>query len=236
MPGARTAAAAAIIMIGGALAGYAGYRTWQAHRTPASELAWATANAPSQDPTRGPPPPRQGVPAQVPDITLPDLAGHPRSTREFLGHPLIINFWATWCEPCRREIPLLAQLLQDHRAEQLQIVGIAVDFRSAVSQYNASTPLAYPVLIGEDQGMIAAGSFGMEPVLPFSVFSDATGQIIAVKVGELHPDEADLILGEMRSAADGHESLPTARSRIADGLRQLAVARSKKAVTTPVSH
>src|SRR5579871_5270801 len=115
MPDARAVIAAAV-MTGGALAGYAGYRVWQAHRAPGSEPASPAVDAPLA---------RGAVPEQVPDITLPDLAGHPRSTREFLGRPLIINFWATWCEPCRRELPLLAQLLRDHRDEQLQIVGIA---------------------------------------------------------------------------------------------------------------
>ncbi|HEX4377468.1 MAG TPA: TlpA disulfide reductase family protein [Steroidobacteraceae bacterium] len=234
----RAVAVAAMVVIGGGLAGYGGYRVWQTHQAPGGELtALASAQSPADAGAVTDTQVARGhVPAQVPDITLPDLEGHPHSTREYLGHPLIINFWATWCDPCRREIPLLSQLLRSHRGEQLQIVGIAVDFKNAVNQYTARTPLPYPVLIGEDRGMIAAEKFGMEPVLPFSVFSDATGRIVTVKVGELHADEAELILQTMRSAADGRETLPAARGRIAEGLQRLAIARAKNAVEAPPTH
>jgi thiol-disulfide isomerase/thioredoxin len=131
-------------------------------------------------------------------VQLPDARGTVRSLRDFLGHPLIVNFWATWCAPCRREIPLLQQLRGTYKSDGLQIVGIAVDFPNAVADYLRHTPIAYPLLIGEDQGLAAAEQFGMEPVLPFSVFADSGGHIIAVKVGELHQDEADAILGAMR--------------------------------------
>lgn len=239
MPDVRAVAVAAMVIIGGGLAGYNGYRVWQPRQAPGGELtppASAQSTAADSGAVTDTQLARGRVPAQVPDITLPDLEGHPHSTREYLGHPLIINFWATWCDPCRREIPLLSQLLRSHRGEQLQIVGIAVDFKNAVSQYMARTPLAYPVLIGEDQGMIAAEKFGMEPVLPFSVFSDASGRIVTVKVGELHPDEAELILETMRSAADGRASLQAARSRIAEGLQRLAIARAKNSVEAPPRH
>jgi hypothetical protein len=75
--------------------------------------------------------------------------------------------------------------------------------------------------------MAAAQKFGMEPVLPFSAFADAQGRIIAVKVGELHKDEADYILQEMRSIAAGKSSMADARAAIADRLRELSVARAK---------
>jgi thiol-disulfide isomerase/thioredoxin len=147
--------------------------------------------------------------------------------RDFLGHPVIINFWATWCAPCRREIPLLQQLRQSYKAQGLEVVGIAVDFRAAVLEYLQKTPVAYPLLVGEDQGSAAAAKFGMEPVLPFSVFADGQGRIIAVKVGELHDDEAQCILAAMQSAASGKETLAEARAGIAEKLRRLAVERAK---------
>ena len=102
------------------------------------------------------------MPDTVPDLTMPDLAGQPKSLRDFLGQPLIINFWATWCAPCRREIPLLQQLRHAISATGLQVVGIAVDFRSAVADYLRRQPIDYPLLIGEDQGLAAAEQFGMQ--------------------------------------------------------------------------
>jgi hypothetical protein len=75
--------------------------------------------------------------------------------------------------------------------------------------------------------MAAAQKFGMEPVLPFSAFADAQGRIVAVKVGELHKDEADYILQQMRSIAAGQSSMADARAAIAHRLRELSVARAK---------
>ena len=163
----------------------------------------------------------------MPDLQLPDRGGQLKSLHDYLGAPLIINFWATWCAPCRREIPLLQQLRQTYKSEKLEIVGIALDFRGAVDDFLARTPISYPLLIGEDQGFAAAEKFGMQPVLPFSVFADAKGQIIAVKVGELHRDEADCILTAMRSVAAGQMSLAAAREGIAQKLRALAIERAK---------
>ncbi|HEY6451185.1 MAG TPA: TlpA disulfide reductase family protein [Steroidobacteraceae bacterium] len=173
-----------------------------------------------------PPAPRP-VPATLPDVSLPDLSGTVRSLRSFSGHPLIINFWATWCAPCRREIPLLLALRQQHRAEKLEIVGVAVDFRSAVEQYLRHTPITYPLLVGEEQGLAAAEQFGMEAVLPFSVFADSRGRIVAVKIGELHRDEAQFIIGELHAVDLGSIEVAQAREHIEARLKELAVERAK---------
>ena len=235
----RVVLTAAAVVLGGSLAGFAGYRTWASHREPATDLVpIAAANVATTQPeaasdTAQNAPARPPVPQEIPAITLPDMAGQPHALRDFLGHPLIINFWATWCAPCRREIPLLQSLRRRYQHEQLGVVGVAIDFKPAVSQYIARTPLSYPVLIGDDQGMMAAEEFGMEAVLPFSVFADARGRIVAVKVGELHRDEADLILEAMRSVAAGRETLAEARQRIGDRLHELAIARVRGNVTGP---
>lgn len=171
-----------------------------------------------------PPPP---VPDSLPDLTLPDLSGRPRSLRSFGNRPLIINFWATWCAPCRREIPLLRDLRQRYRADRLEVVGIAVDFVAAVRDYLRQTPIDYPLLIGEQDGLAAAEQFGMRTVLPFSVFVDAQGGIVALKVGELHVEEADFILGEVHSLDKGQVSMKDARERIDAELRELAIGRAK---------
>jgi hypothetical protein len=111
------------------------------------------------------------------------------------------------------------------------VVGVAVDFQSAVAQYLQKSPIAYPLLVGEDQGLAAAEKFGMEPVLPFSVFADARGRIIAVKVGELHKDEADYILNSMHLIETGKKSLEQARADIAEKLRSFAVERAKAGIS-----
>ena len=138
-----------------------------------------------------------------------------------------MNFWATWCAPCRREIPLLQQLRRNYATSHLEVLGIAVDFKESVSDFLQKTPIDYPLLVGEQDGLDAAQKFGMELVLPFSVFVDRDGRVIAVKVGELHREEAAAILGAMKSVDAGTLALPAAREQISDALRKLAVERAK---------
>ena len=174
--------------------------------------------------------PARTIPADLPPIALPDPSGRPRSLAEFRGRPLLVNFWATWCEPCRREIPLLKQLRHENSQDGLEIVGIAVDYRDAVAKYVEARKIDYPILIGEQGGLEAATALGMDVVLPFSVFADRDGRIITVKVGELHADEARLILGLMHAVDHGQLPLPAAREQIATGISRLNAAR---AATSP---
>jgi thiol-disulfide isomerase/thioredoxin len=174
------------------------------------------------------------VPEQVPDLELPDLQGRMHRLAEWRGKPLLINFWATWCEPCRREIPLLEQLWHEQAPQGLEVVGIAVDHRPAVGAYASARGIEYPVLVGEQGGLAAVNAFGMDTVLPFSVFADSGGQVIALKVGELHRDEAEFILGRIRELDTGRLSLGAARETISAGVQRLNAAR--RASRTPDGH
>src|SRR5262245_3483363 len=100
------------------------------------------------------------IPETLPDFTLGDLAGKPTSIRSWPGKSMIVNFWATWCGPCRREIPLLRELQKQHGAEGFQIVGVAVDLREDVVKYAQEIGIDYPVLIGEQDGLDAVNKFG----------------------------------------------------------------------------
>lgn len=224
----QRALAIALVVAAGLAAGFISYRLQSGRplQAPASSAAHAPGDA-APDGGAPEPRPRRPVPTDVPDVSLPTLAGTPRSLRSFGPHPLIINFWATWCAPCRREIPLLQALRVRYRGDQLQVVGIAVDFRAAVREYLAHTPIDYPLLVGEQEGLNAAEQFGMEMVLPFSVFADSKGHIVAMKIGELHADEADFILTEIRAVDQGQTDLAQARQRIQAALKGLAVERAK---------
>jgi len=233
----QRAVAVALVVGAGLAAGFASYRLQSERHSPPvpgeldSPAAASGIALPGSDAEPGsaaaPAPPSRPVPSTVPDLALPDLTGATRTLRSFSGRPLIINFWATWCAPCRREIPLLRELRERYRGERLEIVGIAVDVGSAVQEYLRHTPIDYPVLVGEQQGLEAAAQFGMDTVLPFSVFADGQGRIVALKIGELHRDEADFILTQMRALAAGQVNMAQARSQIASRLRELAVDRAK---------
>jgi thiol-disulfide isomerase/thioredoxin len=173
-------------------------------------------------------PPSAPIPYDVPDVKLPDLHGEFHSLREGVGHPRVFNFWATWCEPCQREIPLLNSLQAEHAGEGLQVIGVAIDFRDAVLKFQKQTPLHYRVLVGEDEGLEAAQKFGLGYGLPFSVFADADNRVVAVKLGELHADEAAVILANMRSLQARTTTLDAARQNIADALKTLAIERAKQ--------
>jgi thiol-disulfide isomerase/thioredoxin len=234
MPPASRTLVIVLVAVAGVLAGFLSYRT---ARPPEPIIAVAPAvnghaasNPSGLEGDAAQPPeaaPGRPIPDTVPDLKMPDLAGQQKALRDFLGHPLIINFWATWCAPCRREIPLLQQLRHAYQRDGLSVVGIAVDFRTAVADYVRRQPIDYPLLIGEDSGLAAAEQFGMQTVLPFSVFADARGRIVALKIGELHRDEADYILGTMRALAAGTVSIEQAHAGIAQRLRELAAERAR---------
>jgi thiol-disulfide isomerase/thioredoxin len=163
------------------------------------------------------------IPEDVPEIALPGLDGKPHALADYRGKLLVVNFWATWCEPCRREIPLLKSLRAEYAANGLEIVGIAVDSHDDVAKYATAHGMGYPILLGERGGLEAAAAFGMEVVLPFSVFADRAGHIVALKVGELRPDEAHTILSGLRELDAGHLTLKAAQAQIATSLATLSV-------------
>jgi thiol-disulfide isomerase/thioredoxin len=173
--------------------------------------------------------PARAIPMVLPQLSLPDATGVAHRLSDWAGHPLVVNFWATWCEPCRREIPLLIKLRHERASRGLAIVGIAIDFRAAVVKYAAAAGIDYPLLIGEEAGYKTVDAFGMELVFPFSVFADRAGRVVAVKVGELHQDEADFILDRIDDVDRGTLTLPAAREEIASHLRDLAIERAKHA-------
>lgn len=166
------------------------------------------------------------IPDTLPQFELADREGVKRSLGYWKGKPLLVNYWATWCAPCRREIPLLNELRAEGRAPGLEVIGIAVDFRDDVLAYDKETPINYPLLIGEEDGLAAVTAMGMQPAFPFTVFADSQQRIVTVKVGELHRDEAELILGKVAAIDAGTLELPQARSELEAGLKELAAKRA----------
>ena len=169
--------------------------------------------------------PSRVIPAVLPDFALATVEGPLRKLSSFQHPSLIVNFWATWCAPCRREIPLLRQLRNERGVE---VLGIAVDFREDVLKYAAKIGLDYPLLIGEEDGLAAADAFGIDPVFPFTVFADAKRRIVAVKVGELHADEAAFILDHIELLNAGRLTLEVVQTLIRAELQRLDALRVEK--------
>jgi thiol-disulfide isomerase/thioredoxin len=173
------------------------------------------------------------VPEVLPQFELADRDGKKRRLGDWKGRPLMVNYWATWCAPCRREIPLLNDLRKQRSAQKLEIIGIAVDFREDVLKYAQETTISYPLLIGEEDGLEAVKAAGMQPAFPFTIFADSQQRIVALKVGELHQDEADLILDRVAAVDAGRLDLPAAREQIAEGLKEIATRRATAAASAP---
>jgi thiol-disulfide isomerase/thioredoxin len=162
------------------------------------------------------------IPEIRPDISLADRDGRMRMLSEWSGKPAIINFWATWCAPCRREIPMLNALARDPAYSEFALIGVAIDFREDVLRYLTATPIDYTVLIGEQDGLDAARAFGMESIgLPFTVFTDRKDRIVTVHVGELHRPQADVILTAVRAIDAGQIELKAAQDQIRTGLPKI---------------
>ena len=162
------------------------------------------------------------IPDQLPPFTLPDLLGHATPVSNWQGKALIINFWATWCAPCRREMPLLQALDRTWSDRNFRVIGIAVDRRDAVEAYSRSLQIGYPLLIGEEDALQVASRLGVTtPAFPFTVFTDRRGRIIALYIGELHKPETDLILSTVLEVNLDRLPVEAARERIAAGLAKL---------------
>jgi thiol-disulfide isomerase/thioredoxin len=220
-PGLRYLAAALIVLVGI----WAGFKFRSAHRIHEPAVAVPAGMASVSDPKESSAleaVPHPVIPASLPDFSLDDLSGKSTSITAWRGKSLVINFWATWCAPCRREVPLLKALAADWAGRDLTVVGIAMDDADKVRQFAAQFKIDYPVLVGEQEAMDAAGKFGMDsPVLPFTVFTDRRGEVVALFVGELHRPQADFILSEVQNLNQAHIALPEARRAIAEGLESM---------------
>jgi len=166
--------------------------------------------------------PARKIPDRLPSFSLGDRDGKPTSIAAFAGKSLVINFWATWCAPCRREIPLLETLNAEWAARGVRVIGVAVDHRDKVLEFAERFKIGYPLLIGDQDALDAATAFGVEtPVFPFTVFTDRRGDVVAVFLGELHRPQADLILKTVQDLDAGRVLLPAARESLVEALRAL---------------
>jgi thiol-disulfide isomerase/thioredoxin len=175
------------------------------------------SDSPAEAPLQGSP-----IPEQLPAFSINNLQGKPTTNTAWPGKSLIVNFWATWCAPCQREVPLLKALSTEWAARNVEVVGIAVDHPDKVQGFAQQFKIPYPLLVGEQDALDLAAKLGLStPVFPFTVFTDRRGQVVALFVGELHRAQADLILSVLENVNQDKVQLPEARRLIADGLEKL---------------
>jgi peroxiredoxin len=140
-------------------------------------------------------PPSVEAPAATTDFALRDLAGKTHSLADWRGKVVLLNFWATWCPPCRREIPLFIELQRRYAKQGLQIVGISVDNPEAVARYWQEMRINYPLLIADETTFELMAAYGnSQGGLPYSVLIAADGRIAGVKIGPYHREELETAL------------------------------------------
>ena len=121
--------------------------------------------------------------ANVADLELPDLAGRRHKLGEWRGRLLIVNLWASWCEPCRKEMPLLAAFAGRQGVSGVQVIGIAQDDVPAIRSFLLRTPVNYAILIGDGQGRASLGLGNALGALPYTVLIDRDGKLLRRKLG-----------------------------------------------------
>lgn len=136
--------------------------------------------------------------AAMTSTKLPDLDGRPQSLEQWRGKVLVVNFWATWCAPCREEIPIFVKLQDKYRAQGLQFVGIAIDQPDKVRPYAAELGMNFPVLIGGIDAIEVTRQLGNRAgVLPFTVILDRNGKIAATEVGAAKESKLEALLSSL---------------------------------------
>jgi peroxiredoxin len=119
-------------------------------------------------------------------FTLPDLEGNARHIKEWDGKVVLINFWATWCPPCRREMPGFIEIREQYAAKGFEIIGVAVDDAGPVREFTTRLGVNYPILHGQNDASIVASHYGNSMgMMPFSVMIDRQGKIQFARAGEL---------------------------------------------------
>ncbi|HTP48578.1 MAG TPA: TlpA disulfide reductase family protein [Casimicrobiaceae bacterium] len=131
-------------------------------------------------------------------LELPDTAGVKQPLKQWRGKILVVNFWATWCEPCREEMPEFARAQSELGPRGVQFVGIAVDQADKVGRFAKEINLNYPALVGGYEAMELSRSVGNELVaLPFTIVIDRNGRIADTHLGPMKPQQLRSILDKM---------------------------------------
>lgn len=136
-----------------------------------------------------PPPPAVAASAvtALREATLPDVDGKPQPFAQWRGRLLVVNYWATWCRPCRDEMPELSRVAQRYADRGVQVVGIAIDDAAKVREHLRELPVAYPIVVGDNFFAETSRALGNGPLgMPFTVVIDRNGTLRAAALGRVH--------------------------------------------------
>lgn len=130
-----------------------------------------------------------------PAFQLPDLEGKIHDINEWNGQVVVVNFWATWCPPCRKEMPAFLELQNKYGAQGLQFVGIALDDAFKVQDFIDTIGVDYPILLGGEKAIKASEEYGNRlGALPYTVVVNREGYIVKTYRGEVSQDSLEKVV------------------------------------------
>ena len=177
-----------LIAVGGALIGAA------------TGFAWRALDKADRPPI---PSPVKAVEALevLPSFSYPDLEGRQRDSSEFRDKVVVLNFWATWCPPCRKETPEFVEL-QEAYAKDVQFIGIAIDDEEPVREFASEYGVNYPLLLGDVEAVALSRRLGNRyEGLPFTVVAGPGGNVVLRRAGELKRSELEPVLRDLLAAS-----------------------------------
>lgn len=132
------------------------------------------------------------------DFNFPNLDGENRSLKQWQGQVVMLNFWAPWCPPCRKETPAFIELQEKYADKGFTIVGITIDTRENAQVFADTMGINYPILIAEDKGIALARNYGNKiGVLPYTAIIDRQGRVVSTHRSEVTLEEAEKTLAKL---------------------------------------
>ena len=121
------------------------------------------------------------------NISFPDVQGRSQAFKQWQGKVLVLNFWATWCPPCREEMPELSAMQDQYKNQNLVIIGLSTDDLDKTKEFIKTAPVSYPILAGDMAAMNLAESLGNNRgILPYTVIIDTKGKLIKTFFGRVN--------------------------------------------------
>ncbi|WP_028544215.1 thiol-disulfide oxidoreductase ResA [Paenibacillus taiwanensis] len=135
------------------------------------------------------------VGSRVPDIKLQQLNGEVRTLSDLKGKAVVLNFWGSWCEPCKREMPALQSAYDQWKNKGVDIIGVNYgEDELVVNNFVSQMGVHFPMWL--DRKKTASKAFGIRP-LPTTFFVNPDGKVHAIKLGEVTAEELDTYIKQM---------------------------------------
>ncbi len=127
-----------------------------------------------------------------------DVSGKPQTLAQWKDKVLVVNFWATWCAPCREEIPVLMNAEKKHAAKAVKLVGIGIDDAAKIEKFATELNMSYALLIGSTEALNLTSKLGNRAgVLPYTVVLDRSGKVAYTHAGALTEGALDAALAPL---------------------------------------